>query len=34
LKLQTVVVQGGWQVAIKEGKLAAYQQDIRNLFKM
>jgi hypothetical protein len=33
LKLQTVVVQGGWQAAIKEGKLAAYQQGIRNLFK-
>jgi hypothetical protein len=29
-----MVVQGGWQAAIKEGKLAAYQQDIRNLFKM
>jgi len=33
LKLQTVVVQGGWQSAIKEGKLAAYQQGIGNLFK-
>jgi len=33
LKLQTVVVQGGWQAAIKEGKLAAYQQGIGNLFK-
>jgi hypothetical protein len=33
LKLQTVIVQGGWQSAIKEGKLAAYQQGIGNLFK-
>ena len=33
LKLQTVVVQGGWQSAIKEGKLAAYQQGIGQLFK-
>lgn len=33
LKLQTVVVQGGWQSAIKEGKLAAYQRGINNLFK-
>ncbi|MDO7844723.1 hypothetical protein Q5H92_00020 [Hymenobacter sp. M29] len=33
LKLQTVIVQGGWQAAIKEGKLAAYQQGIGNLFK-
>lgn len=33
LKLQTVVVQGGWQSAIKEGKLAAYQQGINNLFR-
>jgi hypothetical protein len=33
LKLQTVVVQGGWQSALKEGKLAAYQQGINNLFK-
>jgi hypothetical protein len=33
MKLQTVVVHGGWQSAIKEGKVAAYQQGIRNLFK-
>ena len=33
LKLQTVVVQGGWQSAIKEGKLAAYKQGINNLFR-
>lgn len=33
LKLQTVVVQGGWQAALKEGKLAAYQRGIGNLFK-
>jgi hypothetical protein len=33
LKLQTVIVQGGWQSAIKEGKLAAYQQGVNNLFK-
>jgi hypothetical protein len=33
LKLQTVVVQGDWQSAIREGKLAAYQQGIGNLFK-
>ena len=32
-KLQTVVVQGGWLAAIKEGKLVAYQQGIRRLFK-
>lgn len=33
LKLQTVLVQGGWQSAIREGKLAAYQQGVANLFK-
>lgn len=33
MKLQTVIVQGGWQSAIKEGKLAAYQQGIGQLFK-
>jgi hypothetical protein len=33
LKLQAVVVQGGWQAAIKEGKLPTYQQGIGNLFK-
>jgi hypothetical protein len=33
LKLQTVLVQGGWQSASREGKLAAYQQGINNLFK-
>ncbi|WP_157530898.1 hypothetical protein [Hymenobacter norwichensis] len=33
MKLQTVVVHGGWQSAIKEGKLGAYQQGIKNLFK-
>ena len=33
LKLQTVVVQGGWQAAIKGGKLVAYQQGIGNPFK-
>lgn len=33
LKLQTVIVQGGWQSAIKEGTLSAYQQGIGALFK-
>jgi hypothetical protein len=33
LKLQTVLVQSGWQSAIREGKLAAYQQGVANLFK-
>lgn len=33
MKLQTVIVQGGWQSAIKEGKLAAYQQGIGKLFQ-
>ena len=33
LRFQTVVVWGGWQAAIKEGKLVAYQQGIRRLFK-
>ncbi len=33
MKLQAVIVQGGWQSAIKEGKLASYQQGIGNLFK-
>lgn len=33
MKLQTVVVHSGWQSAIKEGKLVAYQQGIKNLFK-
>lgn len=33
MKLQTVLVQGGWQAAIKQGKLAAYQQSINNMFK-
>jgi len=33
MKLQTVIIQGGWQSAIKEGKLEAYQQGIGNLFK-
>ncbi|MDO7875490.1 hypothetical protein Q5H93_12170 [Hymenobacter sp. ASUV-10] len=33
MKLQTVIVQGGWQSAIKEGKLTAYQQSIGQLFK-
>ena len=33
LKLQTVVVHGGWQSAMREGKLAAYQQGIGQLFK-
>jgi len=33
MKLQAVIVQGGWQSAIKEGKLATYQQGISNLFK-
>lgn len=33
LKLQAVLVQGGWQSAIRGGKLAAYQQGVANLFK-
>jgi stage V sporulation protein SpoVS len=33
MKLQTVIVQGGWQSAIREGKLAAYQQGINTMFK-
>lgn len=33
LKLQTMVVQTGWQSAIKDNKLPAYQQGVRNLFK-
>ena len=33
LKLQAVVVQGGWQAAVKGGSLAAYQESIGNLFK-
>ncbi|WBO86737.1 hypothetical protein [Hymenobacter yonginensis] len=33
MKLQTVIVQGGWQSALKQGKLPAYQQGIGNLFK-
>jgi hypothetical protein len=33
MKLQTVVVHGGWQSAIKEGKLTAYQRGINTLFK-
>ncbi len=33
LKLQTVVIQGGWQSASKEGSLPAYQRSIRDLFR-
>lgn len=33
MKLQTVIVQGGWQSALKEGKLVAYQQGINKMFK-
>ena len=33
MKLQAVIVQGGWQAAIKEGKLTAYQQGVGNMFK-
>jgi hypothetical protein len=33
MKLQTVVVHSGWQSAIKQGKLTAYQQGINNMFK-
>ncbi len=33
LKLQTALVQGGWQAAIRDGKLVAYRQGINALFK-
>ncbi|RTQ49002.1 hypothetical protein EJV47_15545 [Hymenobacter gummosus] len=33
MKLQTVIIQGGWQSAVKEGKLPAYQRGIANLFR-
>lgn len=33
MKLQAVVLQAGWQSALKEGKLAAYQQQTARLFK-
>ena len=33
MKLQAVVLQAGWQSALKEGKLAAYQQQTAQLFK-
>ncbi|GAB3638449.1 hypothetical protein GCM10027422_40390 [Hymenobacter arcticus] len=33
MKLQVVIVQGGWQSAIKENALPAYQQGIAALFK-
>ncbi|MDO7874396.1 hypothetical protein Q5H93_06600 [Hymenobacter sp. ASUV-10] len=33
MKLQTVIVQGGWQASVKEKKLAAYQQGIGQLFR-
>ncbi|MGI4864343.1 MAG: hypothetical protein ACRYFZ_10510 [Janthinobacterium lividum] len=33
LKLQTVVLQAGWQSALKEGKLPTYQQQTAQLFK-
>lgn len=33
MKLQTVVVQGGWQAALKEKTLPAYQQGIGTMFK-
>ena len=33
MKLQTVIVQGGWQSAIKENSLSNYQQGIATLFK-
>ena len=33
MKLQCVIVQGGWQAAIKENTLPAYQQSIGKLFE-
>jgi len=33
MKLQSVVVQGGWQSAVKEGTLPAYRQGIASMFK-
>ncbi|WP_407572964.1 hypothetical protein [Deinococcus altitudinis] len=33
MKLQTVIVHGGWQAAIKEKTLPAYQQGIATMFK-
>lgn len=33
MKLQSVIVQGGWQSAVKEGTLPAYRQGIASLFK-
>ena len=33
MKLQAVVLQGGWQSSIKEGKLPAFQQQTAQLFK-
>lgn len=32
-KLQTVILQSGWQSAIKTGRLPAYQQSVGQLFK-
>ena len=33
MKLQCVVLQGGWQAAINEGRLPAYRQNVASLFK-
>lgn len=33
MKLQAVVLQAGWQSAVKEGRLATYQQQTARLFK-
>lgn len=33
MKLQCVVLQGGWQAAIKENRLPAYRQSVAALFK-